>query len=384
MKLSALYKRYIRIIPGIKSYVLASLFLLILGLIITTLSWYVERQRVESQKNRQLSEQVFSLESDITNRLKIYEQILRGASGLFSASDQVTADDWRRYIQEYDIQTAYPGINSVAYVQSVPAPLLPTYESTIRATLNLPSFSVYPAGSRDAYSPVTYVEPLNKSTEKILGFDILTDVPRTKLAEKVRDSGEVAISEKLTLLSDIGTNNNSSFNMYLATYSKDSKPKNVQERQQHLTGYIFAALRANSFFDQVIDKSSFTAYSAVQIFDGPTSDQQALLYRTSNFNDFDHNQLSPLFTSKVFDRTWTFQFAGPIRNASVDNQQSILILVGGTTMSFAIAGFLFLIMLTRARAIVYSKQNETQQAKDDLLSLASTSCVLLPRPLNSI
>ncbi len=48
-----------------------------------------------------------------------------------------------------------------------------------------------------------------------------------------------------------------------------------------------------------------------------------------------------------------------------------MILVGGFTISFAIAGFLFLLMLTRARAIVYTKQNEAQQAKDDLLSLAS-------------
>ncbi len=370
MNISALYKRYAQAIPGIKSYVLASIFLFILGIVITTLAWYVERQRVDAQKNRQLTEQAFSLESSITNRLDAYAQILRGASGLFSASDLVTKDDWRRYIQEYNLSTTYPGINSVTYIQVVPAALLPGFIESGRAQIT-PTFIVYPEGSRDVYAPVTYVEPLNKATESTLGFDILTDPSRSKLAGKVRDSGAVGVSEKLTLLSDRGTANDSSFNMYTALYKKDTKPRTVDERRQNLAGYIVAASRAQDFFDQVIDKSTFTAYTDVQVFDGTTTDPGALLYRSENFKNLDQNHLSQTFISKVFDRTWTFQFAGPINNNSEDSQRATMILIGGATISVAIAGFLFLIMLTRARAIVYSKQYETQQAKDDLLSLAS-------------
>lgn len=369
MKLSAIYKKYAHAIPGIQSYVLASIFLFILGMVITTLSWYVERQRLEVQKNRQLTEQAFALESSVTNRLETYSQVLRGASGLFSASNEVTKEDWSRYIQEYDLAHTYSGIHAVAYVESVPAAALPSYIEKMRITN--PSFAVQPAGARDIYAPITYIEPSTQSKESIVGFDILTEPARAKLAAKVRDSGGIGISEKLTLLSDRGTNNNSSFNMHMALYRKGSKHETPEQRRENVVGYIFAASRAEDFFKQAIDPSTFTAYSDVQVFDGATTDPAALLYKSENFDRTDQNELSPTFIAKVYDRTWTFQFAGPTSSNASGSQRPTMILIGGTTISLAIAGFLFLIMLTRARAIVYSKQYETQKAKDDLLSLAS-------------
>ena len=74
---------------------------------------------------------------------------------------------------------------------------------------------------------------------------------------------------------------------------------------------------------------------------------------------------------EVFGHPWTYQFAGEIATSEQDRQRSTMILIGGITISVAIAGFLFMMMLARARDIAYAKQNETQQAKDDLLSLAS-------------
>lgn len=159
--------------------------------------------------------------------------------------------------------------------------------------------------------------------------------------------------------------------MYVANYKKDSKTGNVDERRVNLSGYVYAAYKAKDLFESAIDPSKFTAYREVSVYEGEASNTDSLLFQSNNFANYVGKDLSPTFTSNLFDRTWTFQFAGPINNASNDTQRSNLILIGGTTISFAVAGFLFLVMLTRARAIVYSKQNETQQAKDDLLSLAS-------------
>lgn len=103
MKITTLYKQYINKIPGIRSYALATSLVFILGMVITVLSWYVDRQRVETQQTSQLKAQAADFESDVTNRLQSYAQLLRGASGLFSASEQVTAEDWRRYVKEYGL-----------------------------------------------------------------------------------------------------------------------------------------------------------------------------------------------------------------------------------------------------------------------------------------
>lgn len=363
------FKRYIKAIPGIRSYVLASLFVLALGLGVTAFSWYVEKQRVEDQKIIMANEQAAAVRSDIVNRLNIYEQILRGAVGLFKASESVTREEWKRYIQQYDLQNSYPGIKGVGYIKYIPAASLDSYTQSIKDE-GLPDFSVAPTGSRPGYAPITYLEPYAAANTKTLGFDIFSEANRRKAAETARDSGKVIISDKLVLRSDSSTGQ-PAFAMYLATYNKESQPKTVEERAANLEGFVFAGYRAENFFSQAIDKTSFNAYSGIEVFDGKTAAKDNLLYQSENIDTSDPAKLSQPYTINSFNRDWTYRFAGPAQTTKEDTQRANLILIGGLTLSCAIAGFIFLMMLTRARAIVYSEQNEAQQAKDDLLSLAS-------------
>lgn len=371
-RFSALYKRYIRIVPGIRSYVLAASLVFLLGMIITLVSWYVDRQRVDTLKNSQLSDQVASVESDIKNRLVIYEQILRGISGLYNASDSVVQDDVRQFVQQYNLQDTYPGIQSIGYVEHVPAASLQAYTDRMRAS-GYPDLSVKPAGDRAEYGPLTVLLSLTGTTSNsLVGFDILTDPTRAKLAAQARDTGKAGISDKTRLLSADGRpNGQPGFTMYIATYAPGTKNATPEERRQNLRGYVFAGYRSSNFFSQAINATSNTAYRDMQVFDGATTNKDALLYETTDFNKFDKTSITKDFTINLYNRPWTIRFANPVSAGTQDTQRSNMILIGGTTLSFAIAGFLFLVMLTRARAIVYSKQNEAQQAKDDLLSLAS-------------
>lgn len=367
--ISSLYKKHIRIIPGVRSYLLVAVFVLTLGILITVFSWYVDRQRIENQRKARLSEQASAVETGIRNQVSLYEQILRGASGLYEASDSVNREEWRRFVHQYDLEKSYPGLNRVGYVQQVPASSLDSYLAAVRSE-GFPNFAVSPAGSRPEYALVTYLEPFNQAAASSLGFDILSDLDRRDAAYKARDSGGITISEKTILVSDRGTRQ-PGYVMYIPIYNKNSQPSTLDERQANLRGYVSAGYRANTFFNKAIDQSKLTAYSAVQVFDGESLDGANLLYETPGFEDFEKEDLSEAFTMRVSDRDWTYRFAGQINTNNNDRQRSNMILIGGITISWAIAGFLFLVMLTRARAIVYAKQNEAQQAKDDLLSLAS-------------
>ncbi len=370
-KLYSLYKRNIKIVPGIRSYVLATVLVFVLGIVTTGLSWYVDHQRVESARQDELSQQAEAFEDDIKARLAIYEQILRGAAALFYSSDQVSRLEWRGFIQQYDIANTYPGLSGLGYAQYVRPGDVPAYIDTLRAD-GLADNVITPQGERSEYAPLTYIEPLNATSRKSVGFDILTSPDRIAPAFKARDTGKVGISNKLTLLSDQSKQNaEASFAMYVAAYNKDQPHETLEERRASLNGFVYATYRSNSFFENTIDTSLFKAYSAVRIFDGNTTSDNALFYKSQGFDEFAPDKYSKTFSMMVFDQPWTFQFAGPLETDATDVQRSNMILIGGTTISFAIAGFLFLVMLTRARAIVYSKQREAQQAKDDLLSLAS-------------
>lgn len=368
-KIYNFYKRHIRTIPDVKSYALASIFVFILGLVITLLSWYVDKQRVENQYQAEIVAQATALENDINRRLSIYEQMIRGTSGLFGASDKVSQEEWAKYIKRYDLANTYPGVTTIGYVEYVNAANLSDFLSRL-AVQGLPS-AIFPVGDRPEYAPITYIDPFNDVTKRAIGYDTLADPSRAHSIEQARDNGRVTISEKLTLINDRDTANQSSFAMFTAIYKDNIVPDSLDERKENFKGVVYAGFRSQDFFDEAIDRSKFHAYSAVEIFDGESTDQKSLLYASSNLASVDKSQQSQAFTMNSFERPWTFRFAGPLSVNKQDTQRSNMILIGGTTISFAIAGFLFLVMLTRARDIAYAKQREAQQAKDDLLSLAS-------------
>lgn len=367
INIPSLYKRYIRIIPGVKSYLLVTIFVFALGVIITLFSWHVERQRLEAQELARLNEQISTIETDLVNRLKIYEHILLGANGLFKASDNVSQAEWQKYTKQFNFENEYPGIYWLGYAEHVGAGELQSYIDNQKKSDS--SFKVTPAGTRNEYVLIKYVEPAEASKTQTKGFDLLTDDVRRNTLLAARDSGNISLSRLVQIPPD-SDNSFRGFLMYKAVYKEDKPDTRVQKRED-LQGYIFAAYNANEFFKKAIDKSHLTTYSEIQVFDGKTTDPQAELYKSEGFSSMQSEHLSQAFTIMALDRNWTIRFAGLNQNGNEDPQGPNMILFGGLTMSLAIAGFLFLVMLTRARQIVYTKQQEAQQAKDDLLSLAS-------------
>lgn len=371
MNLSALYKRYIRIVPDVKSYVLASVLVFVLGMVITLYSWHTDKQRAEFRKDNLINEQVASVEADIVNRLTVYEQILKGVNGLFEVSEPVNQESLRRFIKQYDIQNSYPGIQSIGYAEYVKAQDLPAYLDRMRSE-GKTDIKVVPEGERPEYVLLTYSYSTNGAPSRASGYDVLSFPARKKLALEARDSGNIGISEKLILIGDqIDESDETGFTMYSPIYKKDAPKATVEERRKNLVGYVYAGYRSSDFFDKSINDVSMAAYTDIQIFDSDNPTPENMLYQSTDFSKFPDKEMSNFYNYNVFNRSWTLRFANPTDNGAEDNLRSNIILFGGTTLSLAITGFLFVLMLNRARAIVYAEQEETQRAKDDLLSLAS-------------
>lgn len=356
-------------IPGVKSYVLVAIFVFIVSMLTTLLTWHTDMQRTNEQKKIRLSEQAESFEANSINRLQLYEQAVRGATGLFAANDQVSRTSWNQFINQLNLKKSYPGISGMGYVSYLKPDQVAAYTAT--QSQEIPGFKILPEGVRSEYAPITYTEPSSTTPSKALGFDILTNQERRTAAIQARDSGVVSLSDKLILTGDQTNASQPAFIMYTAVYKNRTPVDTVDQRRANLDGYIFAAYRAKDFFDQVVKKTNTDAYTEFQVFDTASVNADKLLYETANFKNADPDDTSPIYEVKAFDHTWTYRFAGSTNTNRNERQSSNIILFGGSAISIALAGFLFLVMFTRARAIVYTKQNEAQQAKDDLLSLAS-------------
>lgn len=92
-------------------------------------AWFT-RHEVVRMGHERFRVQVREIKSDLENRVKVYEQVLRGCQGLFAASENVTREEWRVYIDKLNVQKNYPGIQGVGFAICIdPADLADHIES---------------------------------------------------------------------------------------------------------------------------------------------------------------------------------------------------------------------------------------------------------------
>ena len=74
------------------------------------------------QQEQKFAQEVFEerveyLRDTIENRMINHEHILLGAAGLFAASENVSRDEFYKYVKRLALADTYPGIQAVAYAK---------------------------------------------------------------------------------------------------------------------------------------------------------------------------------------------------------------------------------------------------------------------------
>src|SRR3954469_8753004 len=72
-------------------------------------------QQEQTFAQEAFEEQVSTLRDTIENRMINHEHILLGAAGLFAASENVSRDEFYKYVKRLALADTYPGIQAVAY-----------------------------------------------------------------------------------------------------------------------------------------------------------------------------------------------------------------------------------------------------------------------------
>src|SRR5690606_19068690 len=60
-------------------------------------------------------------------------------------------------------------------------------------------YTVYPAGVRESYAPVVFLEPMTDANRRMLGFDMASEPVRRVALEVARDQGEAVLSAPTSL-----------------------------------------------------------------------------------------------------------------------------------------------------------------------------------------
>ena len=257
--------------------------MLVGSLLLTAASTALFFGTAKSRDTSRFDNQVQATEDRIFAHLSSDITLLRGAAGFFGASTAVTREEFRLYVERLDLPRYDPGVQGVGFARRIPFSEKERMEQEARAD-GLPSFRIWPEGSREEYYAILYLEPQDARNEAALGFDMFTEPQRREAMERAGLSGEPALSGRVLLKQEIAVYKQAGFLLYVPVYRAGSVPTTEPARRQWLEGFVYSPFRAEDLFRGIFPPSH-SPKIFFRVYDGPEADPGQLLYDSSSLED---------------------------------------------------------------------------------------------------
>lgn len=337
-----------------------SLVVLITSLALTYYFWQESAQQVTNEANAYFEFQVQQTQIRIEERMRACEQILRGASGLFAASEEVSREEFRAYINSLHLQENYRGIQGVGFSLIVPSPQLATHEATIR-NQGFPKYGVKPTGTRQVYTSIIYLEPFADRNLRAFGYDMFSEPVRRAAMERARDTGQAALSGKVVLVQERDTNVQAGTLLYVPVYKNGHSTITVEERHANIIGWVYSPYRMTDLMSGVLGQQLNDDFG-MGLFDGSQISAPSLLYQSVHI---DYSKQPPTFYKStvlnIAGQKWTM-----VMHSLPGFGQNLQLSKPHIVASAGIMASILLFLLTwqlahgRELAMRIAKQRETQ------------------------
>lgn len=339
---------------------LSTLLILLLLLGATGLaSWFLVADATDKGR-REFEEQASAFEGLMVDAMRSYQQVLRAGVAAMNAMPSMTREQWRHYINDLDVGEFFPGIQGIGYAKRLRYEEIDAFvEEQQRA--GRPDYSFNPAGKRDSYTAIVYLEPENWRNSRAIGYDMFSEPRRRAAMERARDSGGPALSRKVTLMQETGEDVQAGVLVYLPVYADAVIPETAEARRAALLGYVYGTFRMGDFIPRVIDRNLPGTLQRlhVQIFDGAEPTEADLMFddqagALSGLSSPPQVAPEPLFTSRrtitVAGTEWTIVLRSkPALEAMIDHSKAWMALLGGSIISLLIAGIVGSLAYARER-----------------------------------
>ena len=328
------------------------------GLIFTVWRWRQDQLGAQRETVAYFTFRARDAAERITARLSTYEQVLRGARGLFMASESVDRREFSEYVAALRLDEHYPGIQGVGYAHLIPAARLAAHEAEIRRQ-GFPAYAVRPPGPRDPYSSIIYLEPFADRNLRAFGYDMYSEPVRHAAMERAMVTGDVALSGRVVLVQETDKDVQQGFLVYLPIYRNGLAHDSPVARQQNLVGWVYAPFRMNDFMAGVLGERADDL--DIEIFDGSSTAPADRLYDGQPGVKAAALPLTSTQVLSVGGHAWTVVVrAMPTLGARLRADDSHLVLVWGGLGSLLLASLVWLQALARERALALAESRRFQ------------------------
>jgi PAS domain S-box-containing protein len=329
---------------------------LAVGLLISAAATLYMKINVEKIESQEFIFQCNEIQNKISDRMDDHARILLSGAALFDASEKVTREEWRVFTRYQKFEKQLPGIQGIGFSLLTPRTELAQHIQAIRSE-GFPDYKINPEGERESYSPAIYLEPFSARNLRAFGYDMFSEPVRRAAMEQARDNDSAALSGKVVLVQETGTEVQAGALMYVPVYRKNMPIDTVEQRRAAIYGWVYSPYRMNDLMEGIFSGTSLEKekHIHIKIYDGEQSSPQKILYE--NFPAENKRlgaslrftrQISHDFNGKLWLLCFTLDGGGFF---TAEYTKAWLTLVGGTLISLLLFVLTRVLLNTRAAAI---------------------------------
>lgn len=213
--------------------------------------WEQNRRNAEAQFELHAREIVQAIEQ----RLRDHEQILLGGAGLFDASQRVSREAWRVYVERLRLKQNYPGILGVGFSQAIRPEELAGHLAAVRAE-GFPAYTLRPPGPRPFYTAIVYLEPFAGRNLAAFGYDMYSQETRRLAMARAVNDGATSISGKVKLVQETHGREQAGFLMYVPVFRHGAATATASERWRALLGFVYSPYRVEDLMHGILGQQA--------------------------------------------------------------------------------------------------------------------------------
>ncbi len=324
----------------------------------TLVAWRTARQNQLRRDRGRLHRFESRTERSLQNRLGRYEDIARGAQGVFAGEASLPSrEQWRLYVDGLDLSGRHPGLTSLAFIARVKPSELEAFflaRPRLAGRYHRPIADPMPLMGPDQdgdHLIIELCEPGERAA-KGLGLDVGISPTQRIAAERAEEMGQPVLSGLLYFTLPEGRQD--AVALYVPVYH--GSPTSPAARRQALKGWVSAGILIGPLIEDVLRGEDQGI--AFEVADAFAAHGPQWLYTSP-----DWPQGSPATSVNRLDiggRQWQLRYAIKPGFYEVEGRNlPLLLLLGGVIVSLCLAGVMWSLAGMRKRAVELAQAMNT-------------------------
>ncbi|MBI5658284.1 MAG: CHASE domain-containing protein [Nitrosomonadales bacterium] len=335
------------------------LMVLAISLAVTHQLWKNESREAHEHLRDEFDSHVRESARHVEDRMKVYEQMLRGVKALFAARGSVSRDQFRTYVARLRLNENYPGVDAVGFAPIVTSAQWHKHIETMRRE-GFDSYAIKSEGGKDFYAPTVYIEPFSGGNQHAIGFDMHSDMAYRIAMEQARDTSQAVNTGKI-LLRETDGHLRAGFLTFapIYHYREGAQNETPEERRANIVGWVYSVSRMETLMTGILGEAS--SMIDIEILDGNSLSDETLMFDSDPSASHLISGSGYLFKSavpmEIASHTWTLAAHSLFKfDSQMEGGRPQFIGTVGAGASLLLALLTWLLVYARTRALQDARQ----------------------------